>query len=217
MEENNENAVSMQKKLQSSHDPGWNDPPAWALAAAVQKSSTGTPTKRLTNKRVAFPLNSNPTEAVTTSVQSKNLSQMPPMMNMPPPVSIGSLTSAPHKPVVVPTKAIVEDVVTDVEINKEEALKDTLDNLCYAMEQLNSSKKEEIKKRLDRMETMWNEDKLNKIVHQKLLEISKELREGNVEKADQCHISLMMSNASICSSWMPGIRQIITEMKTKKL
>ncbi|XP_014215552.1 steroid receptor RNA activator 1-like [Copidosoma floridanum] len=212
MEENSENAVSMQKKLPTSHDSGWNDPPAWALAAASQNSSTGTPKKRLMNKRVAFPLNSKPMEPAACPTKDQN---MPPMVNMPPPVGVGSLTTAPHRPLVAPTKARDED--SDVEIDKEEALKDTLDNLCHAMEQLNSDRSGEIKKRIDRMETMWNEDKLNKVVHRKLLEVSKALREGEVEKADQLHVSLMMSNASVCSSWMPGIRQIITEMKSKKL
>lgn len=41
------------------------------------------------------------------------------------------------------------------------------------------------------------------------------LQEGNVEKADQIHVTLMMQYASLCSSWIPGIRHIILELKTK--
>lgn len=43
------------------------------------------------------------------------------------------------------------------------------------------------------------------------------LKNNDAEKADQLHISLMMNNASICSSWVPGIRQLITEVKNIKL
>lgn len=45
--------------------------------------------------------------------------------------------------------------------------------------------------------------------------MSPALREGNVKKADEIHVSLMMQHASLCSAWMPGIRHIILELETK--
>ncbi|XP_001601505.1 steroid receptor RNA activator 1 [Nasonia vitripennis] len=213
MEGNSEEAVSTQKSLLASHDPGWNDPPSWAFTGSP-KPATATPTKRnLLNKRVAFPLNSKP-ESTTSTTSNLN---MPPMGNIPPPVDIGGLTSAPHKPMVEPTGANSLDTSSEIEINKESALKDTLDNLKCSLERLDSGKAEEIKKRLERMETMWNEDKLNSAIHKKLSDISNALKEEDVEKADQIHISLMMNYATLCSSWIPGIRQLITEIKSKKI
>lgn len=41
------------------------------------------------------------------------------------------------------------------------------------------------------------------------------LREGNIKKADEIHVSLMMQHASLCSAWMPGIRHIILELEIK--
>lgn len=94
------------------------------------------------------------------------------MVNIPPPAEIGSLTTAPHKPFLAPTGSNVEDTASGAEIDKQKALKDTLANLKSVTERLDSSKIEEIEKRVDRMEVMWSEDKLNSIVHKKLLEIS---------------------------------------------
>lgn len=156
---------STQKKLQSSHDPGWNDPPSWAFTPLV-KLHSGTPTKRLLNKRVAFPLNST-SETANTSAPPN----MPPV-GLPPPTDIGSLTTAPHKPYVAPTSATVGESTLDLEMSKEEALKNTLENLRCLTKELETSQLEEIERRLERMESMWNEDKLNSNVHKKVLEIS---------------------------------------------
>ncbi|KAJ8667413.1 hypothetical protein QAD02_009076 [Eretmocerus hayati] len=208
MEENSEKVVSAQKTLSSHHDPGWNDPPSWALSATSAPAGS-TPTKRLLNKRVAFPLNSNSSPLSTSPIPNT-----PPMGATPPPVGI-SLTSAPHKPIVAPTTVKNEESLADLQVDKAQTLKDTLDNLRNVMDGLEKNRADEIQKRLDRMEAMWNEDKLNSVVHQKLLEISEALKEGCAERADQLHISLMMSHASVCSSWIPGVRQLITELKNK--
>lgn len=37
----------------------------------------------------------------------------------------------------------------------------------------------------------------------------------DIEKADKIHISLMMERASLCTSWISGIRHLILEMKSK--
>ncbi|XP_058796401.1 steroid receptor RNA activator 1-like [Phymastichus coffea] len=207
MEDKPEEVISTQKKLQSSHDPGWNDPPSWAFTPSPTATS-GTPTKRLLNKRVAFPLNSKPETASTL------LHQTIPPVGLPPPTNIGSLTTAPHKPFVAPTNAQIGDSTSNWEMSKEDALKNTLENLRCLTKELEASKTEEIERRLERMESMWNEDKLNNDVHKKVLEISQALKDNDAEKADQLHVSLMMNNASMCSSWIPGLRQLITELKS---
>ena len=160
--------MSTQKSLQSSHDPGWNDPPSWAFTPPQKSAGGSTPTKRLLNKRVAFPLNSQP----NTSIAPLN-KIVPPTPNIPLLNDIGSLTTAPHKPIIAPTGVTADDSSLQVKINKEEALKDTLENLRGLMEHLEATKADEVQKRLDRMEIMWNEDKLNGAVQKQLLDISK--------------------------------------------
>lgn len=155
---------SAQKTLQSVHDSGWNDPPSWAL----QKAAEGVPsTKRLLNKRVAFPLNSK------TDSSPSVMPTMPPMGNLPPPPEPTKLTTAPHKPTLAPTGLSVDDSSSaQLDMSKDEALNNTLYNLNSVISTLDSSKAEEIQKRLEKMESMWKEDKLNNIVHKKLFEIS---------------------------------------------
>ncbi|XP_011497973.1 PREDICTED: steroid receptor RNA activator 1-like [Ceratosolen solmsi marchali] len=207
--QNNPEVPSTQKKLLASHDPGWNDPPNWALSS-LNKSDSGTPTKRLLNKRVAFPLNSK--EEPLSSLLTQNF----PLVGKIPPLGQTEQLTAQHKSTIA-SSAKVDDARLEVQISKDTILKDTIDNLQCLMKQLDSNKTEEIQKRLDRMQIMWNEDKLSKSVQIKLFEISEALKELDLEKVDQLHISLMTNNASVCGSWIPGIRQLITEIKNKKI
>lgn len=180
--------MSAQKSLQPVHDSGWNDPPSWAL----QKTTTATPTKRLLNKRVAFPMNSNSesSSSITPSTPPSSVSSntppssatpnTQPTPNLPPPPEVTKLTTAPHKPTVAPTGVSTDDSLSslsELDMNKDEALNNTLYNLNSAISTLDSSKAEEIQKRLEKMESMWKEDKLNSAVYKKVYEISN----GNVK------------------------------------
>ncbi|XP_076232214.1 steroid receptor RNA activator 1 isoform X2 [Calliopsis andreniformis] len=200
----------MQKVLLPGHDPGWNDPPNWAFSA-TQTAAT-TPTKRVLNKRVAFPL-------ASAQASNKESSSGNKPMNLPPPLqSSVSLTTASHPPLITPSSKDTESNTEEIEIDKEQALNDALANLETVVNEhiLETSRAEEVKRRLDVLKTMWLEDKLNNTVHKNILDLSIALREGNVEKADQIHLALMMQNASLCTSWIPGIRHIILGLKTKQ-
>lgn len=97
---------------------------------------------------------------------------LPPMCNLPPPPEPTKLTTAPHKPTLAPSGINSEDPMLELDISKDEALKNTLDNLNCIISRLDSSKAQDIQKRLEKMELMWKEDKLNSIIHKNLFEIS---------------------------------------------
>ncbi|KAL7297580.1 hypothetical protein TKK_0009258 [Trichogramma kaykai] len=209
MSENNDEIPSTQKSLHSSHDPGWNDPPSWAYTPAVKTTGPEAQPKRLLNKRVAYPLSSKPGESNLSSTPINESS----LVNLPPPPNSIKLTSAPHKPMLMPTALQSNSSVSDVDCDNKEILPTVMGNLRSVLAKLESTKKEEIEKRLERMETMWNADGLNETVHKNLIELSSDLEKGDFEAADKLHISLMMNHTSMCSSWIPGIRQLIAEVK----
>ncbi|XP_033347288.1 steroid receptor RNA activator 1-like isoform X1 [Bombus vosnesenskii] len=201
--ETNQNR-SMQKVL-LGHDPGWNDPPKWIYCTG---QSSITSTKRVLNKRVAFPMGSIQATDKQSSVNKP--------LNMPPHVqgSTDQLT-APHPPLLCPSNKNIE--ADNIEIDKEEALNNVLKNLETVISEhiLENGRIKEVKKRLDILKAVWLEDKLNNVIYKNVLDLSTALREGNIKKADEIHVSLMMQHASLCSAWMPGIRHIILELETK--
>ncbi|XP_033213485.1 steroid receptor RNA activator 1-like [Belonocnema kinseyi] len=198
---------STQKSLSSSHDPGWNDPPKWAFTPP--QTSCATPTKRVLNKRVAFPLNS-----ATTASNSQSQSPMSLPPNLPPPASFKSESESPG---IVFSRVGPEDSHSDSYIDKEKSLSEALLNLETVIEKHidSKSKAQEVQKRIETMKSLWLEDKLDSCIHRKVLDISKALKEEDAEKADKIHISLMLERAALCSSWIPGIRHLILEMKCK--
>ncbi|KZC10746.1 Steroid receptor RNA activator 1, partial [Dufourea novaeangliae] len=200
---------SMQKVLLPGHDPGWNDPPKWAFSGG--QSSAITPTKRVLNKRVAFPLSS-------TQSSNKESSSSNPSMTMPPSLQSSiTLTTASHPPLIPPSNVDAVVKTNEVEINKEQALTDVLANFETVIdEHIDKSKADEVKKRLDILKAAWLENKLNNVIYKNILDLSKALKDGNVEEADQIHLTMMMQHASLCSPWIPGIRHIILELKTKQ-
>lgn len=207
-----DNAISTQKSLPSSYDPGWNDTPKWA---SPYSGNTNTPTKRILNKRIPFPLTSGQSIS-NTGNQSPNTST-----NLPPP-PLGTVTSAvtaPHAPLVTPSDAHDTQLTcTITKLDKQQALIDTTANLEYVIKKYVADNKiEEIQKRLDIMKSFWLNDKLNDSIKQNILDISKALKEEDVDKADKLHIALIIDHTSLCSAWIPSIRYIISALKEKKL
>ncbi|XP_076642822.1 steroid receptor RNA activator 1 [Halictus rubicundus] len=202
--------LSLQKSLLPGHDPGWNDPPNWAYTGT--QSSTSTPTKRVLNKRVAFPLSS-------TQASDKESSVSSPSMTIPPlPQSSINLTTALHPPLISPSNVDAENVTESLKIDKEQALNEVLQSLETVInEHISETRVEEVKKRVDILKAKWLEDELSDFICKNILNLSKALQEGNVEKADQIYLSLMMKHPSLCfHPWVPGIRHIILELKIKQ-
>ncbi|KAK9309795.1 hypothetical protein QLX08_000618 [Tetragonisca angustula] len=207
-EEETSQNLSLQKVLLPGHDPGWNDPPKWAYSTS--QNSSVTPTKRVLNKRVAFPMSSVKTSDKESSAKKP--------LNMPPPMQSSiSLTTASHPPLLCPSNKNTEENMTDIIIDKQVTLNIVLKNLETVINEhiLEKSRTEELRKRLDLLKVVWLEDKLNNTIYKNVLDLSTALQEGDIEKADEIHVSLMMQHANLCSTWIPGIRHIILELKTK--
>lgn len=174
---------------------------------------------------------------VTDKESAKKPLNMPPLMQ-----SSITLTTASHPPLLCPSNKNTEENMIDIEIDKQVTLNTVLKNLEAVINEhiLEKSRTEELRKRLDLLKTVWLEDKLNNTIYKNVLDLSRgqscelsflkriifmghkriknlfsALREGNIEKADEIHVSLMMQHASLCSTWIPGIRHIILELKTK--
>lgn len=162
--------ISSQKSLPSTHDPGWNDPPEWALSSP--HNSSGTSTKKLLNKRVAFPLFSQ-TSPKKADVSSHS-SNMPPILQS---TAMPTITTAPHKPLLVPTdKDQVANILeSDDSFDKDHALTEILASLESVMteQKMEENRVKEIQKRLDIMKSNWIENKMNDTVQKSILDISK--------------------------------------------
>lgn len=199
--------ISSQKSLPSTHDPGWNDPPEWASSSP--HNSSGTSTKRLLNKRVAFPLFSQTSSPEKANVPSQS-SNTPPILQS---TTVPTITTAPHKPLLAPTD--VAKIPEADNFNKDQALAEVLASLESVMteQKMEKNKVKEIRKRLDIMKSNWIENKMNDIVQRNILDISKALLQKDVKEADKMHITLMTQYATVCHTWMPAIRHIIFELK----
>jgi len=172
MEQNpSSDTVSSQKSLPLSHDPGWNDPPQWALSG--QSSSVGT-SKRFLNKRVAFPLSSQQSSSPGKS-NPVHSSKTPPVLQS---FSVPTITSAPHKPLVAPINKDLPTTVFSSDFDRDQALTEALINLETVMREqsMEKSRIEEIQKKLDVMKSDWLENKLNDAIQKSILDISKGIR-----------------------------------------
>lgn len=206
-EKSSDNAISTQKSLPSSYDPGWNDTPKWA---SPYSGNTNTPTKRILNKRIPFPLTTEQSIS-NTGNQSQTTG-----INLPPPTlgSVIGIKTAPHAPLIAPSD--ISTQCTTTQFDKQQALTDTIANLEFVIKKyVTDNKVDEVNKRLDLMKSFWLDDKLNNSVQQKILNISKALKEENVDEADKLHIALMIEHTSVCSAWIPCIRHIISALKKK--
>ncbi|KAG5324689.1 SRA1 protein, partial [Acromyrmex heyeri] len=202
--------VSSQRSLPSTHDAGWNDPPEWALSS--QHNSSGISTRRLLNKRVAFPLSSQTPSPEKAAVSPASLN-MPPTLQS---TAVPTITSAPHKPLLAPTdKEYTKTIKSDDNFDKDQALTEILTSLESVMmeQKMEENKVKEIRKRLDIMKSNWLENKLSDTVQRNILNISKALLRKDVKEADKIHVTLMMQHATVCRTWMPAIRNIIFELK----
>lgn len=95
-----------------------------------------------------------------------------------------------------------------------ESLKEeTLSNLDKAVAQcapnMEKRKQDDVRKRLDVLKSVWEQGKLSLPVQQRMHELAVELLNGNHEKANALHISLMVDYVSEVSQWMLGIKHLI--------
>lgn len=206
-----ENVESVKTKV--THDPGWNDPPIFSYDAVTATGQSKIPKRGLLNKRVAFPLSSQP---------SSNISPTTKIMLPPVPTSIGPAVHLDRPPLGDHpcTASSTTEENTKEDSPKEEALQNVMEGLEYILKNsaYNFQKSEsEIRRRLDAMKKMWEEDKLKPEIYVKMVQLTEALRNGNAELADHIHMGLMVDHVSLCSPWMAGIRQLIHHIKSQAL
>ncbi|KAI4499258.1 hypothetical protein M0802_005518 [Mischocyttarus mexicanus] len=209
-EKSSDNAVSTQKSLPSSYDPGWNDTPKWASPYAGNANIT---TKRILNKRVPFPLISGELPKNNNDCQSHTAGMpLPPL----PPPPLSSKTAL-HTPLITPSNINTQLTCTITKFDKQQALVDTMANLELVIKKyVVENKIDEVQRRLDLMKSYWLDNKLNDSIQQKIFDISKALKEEDVDRADELHIALMIDHTSLCSAWISSIRHIISALKGRK-
>ncbi|XP_061709456.1 steroid receptor RNA activator 1 [Cydia pomonella] len=175
-----------------SFDPGWNDPPK------ISFNSQQTPPNRprnFLNKRVAFPLS-----GANTSPASAAPLNMPPMPSGAP----TTLVSPSVTQRIMPNNC-------DITINSESVLVEVKTLLLALLESSSElgAKANDIRRRLDVMEQMWMDGKLNLEVQAQMKELAHALREDEPRKADEIHKALMVNEVSKVGVWMPGVKQLI--------
>ncbi|KPJ13769.1 Steroid receptor RNA activator 1 [Papilio machaon] len=172
-------------------DPGWNDPPQFSYSA--QQTTPNRP-RNFLNKRVAFPLSG--TGSTPVSSPPANLPPMPvPMVPVVPTLS---------------TQINSRNENEDIEIDSASTLKEVKDILLQFVDSGDlGSKGNEVKKRINVMEDMWSNGKLNKSVQVKMKELAYALRDDQPARADEIHKSLMVDHVSAVCTWMSGVKQLI--------
>ncbi|KAJ1532105.1 hypothetical protein ONE63_000734 [Megalurothrips usitatus] len=194
--------------LGSVPDPGWNDPPNFSYDAL--NPPNGQKRANLLNKRVAYPL-------------ASQLGSSPPSGGMNPTLPPTTVTAA------VPPSGLQtgfgnrsrtssESGITNETAEDKSAMlakvRTNLEEVVNCSFSLSPAERTEIKKRISILQKMWEEDKLNSSVHRRVLELSEELKMGNIEHADYIHVGLMVDHAAMCSSWMVGVRKLVQHLKS---
>lgn len=137
-------------------EPGWNDPPT--LSYNSQQTTPNRP-RNFLNKRVAFPMSGSP--GTNANSASPNL----------PPLPAVSIPSTLPQQVTIPKATKVS---SDEAIDRQRSLKEVKEILLTF---LNDStelglKANDIKKRIDVMEEMWINGKLNATIQSKMLNLA---------------------------------------------
>lgn len=184
----NNSAYTPNSGVSAPIDPGWNDPPPLAYDREVTPNRP----RNILNKRVAFPLSSTPSNP--PSMLPGNLPPMPIAFSHPP-----TMQTAPS----------IEQKET--EVDSESALQEVKTIL---LELLNSSpelgnKANDIRRRIDVMENMWTDGKLNNRIFLLMKNLAHALRDDVPRKADEIHRALMVDHVSAVGTWMPGVKQLI--------
>lgn len=170
----------------SAYDPGWNDPPTMAYAAASQPAAKSKPSL---NKRVAFPMQTSDiaanTKVQTSSAglpmpfarvkqqppppaQSMSTAVTPPTLlpaNLPPPPKAESLIPAHHLDDSIP------EPIANLEVSHTTTLH-TLQTILKSLTGLDSVKTNEIEKRLVVLSTMWLQNRFDSRLQLLLAQIS---------------------------------------------
>ncbi|XP_066964321.1 steroid receptor RNA activator 1-like [Macrobrachium rosenbergii] len=184
-----------------NHERAWNDPPKFAFNSSGSSGSINpSGRRRLLNKRVPVPIG-----------PLAGTSPLPPPLKPGdgPPLSERTVSSPRSHGSVVTENRNPQDKLQEVET----AFTNSLERIS---EQLKDNVREEVVKRFDIMKTMWLEGKLNDVVQDRLVTLTKALNEENFDEAWAVHQGLIVDFTSMCSPWMIGIKTLVAESRNEK-
>uniref|UniRef100_L7LYD1 Putative amb caj-644 steroid receptor rna activator 1 n=1 Tax=Rhipicephalus pulchellus TaxID=72859 RepID=L7LYD1_RHIPC len=197
-------------------DKAWNDPPVFAYTEVQGTPAAAAPKRNLLNKRVPYPQDG----IKPPSAPSVTGSAPPPTGPAAPSVPSPLKTARSDDPTEASNKDDQKEAAGAYDTSKAspacspESLKEeTLSNLEKAVAQCASNmekrKQDDVRKRLEVLKSVWEQGKLSLPVQQRMHELALELLNGNHEKANALHISLMVDYVSEVSQWMLGIKHLI--------
>ncbi|KAI4460705.1 steroid receptor rna activator (sra1) [Holotrichia oblita] len=164
--------------------------PGWNDPPTLNYTASNPPPKsRITNKRVAFPLSSNQSSPLSPGLSQAKL---PPTAMTPP---------------------ALEQLAGD-HISSTVSLKEVLLNVETVLNDVGDS--DFVKSKLDVLEVMWKEKKLNPTLQKLVLDMSRYIADGNMEKANEIQLKLMMEEQSLCEPWLVGFKHLISLENPKK-
>lgn len=231
----------------ATYDPGWNDPPPMPVAGAEVNKPTKT--KLNLNKRIAFPMagsGGSPSTSSNVKTTAEGLPlpfstakyQTPPSVFQPAP----SAPEATPVPLLLPPPVAIPVASTPPAATEDSLDSSTTREFCQlvfgrlsdAMAlKLDAGKMTEIRKRLDILNGVWLEDKLDRSTQIDLYNIAKgnwvlerfestefssnkycipALDDNNVESAKEQHRQLIVNHTNACHQWGTALRQIILSL-----
>lgn len=114
-----------------------------------------------------------------------------------------------------------EEGKTDVEISEDEVIitiEEVLSRLQSTLEECKHKMRprviDDIKKKFTILEKAWSEGKLSFEVQSQLSKLSTAISERRYVEADRIHLNLMMEYINQVSSWMVGLKRLLSEAKT---
>nr|XP_022916189.1 steroid receptor RNA activator 1-like [Onthophagus taurus] len=159
--------------------------PGWNDPPTLNYNSSNPPPKsRIGNKRIAFPLSGN---------QSVNL-----------PPQAAPNTSIPTPPMI--------PIVPDGNSSNTTLLERVLQNINQAQDKLIGDSTGGVCSKLEVMKQMWMDGKFNEKMQNNIFNLSTFLAEGNLEKANQCQLQLMMEDSTLCNSWISAFTVFTTPL-----
>ncbi|XP_033631443.1 steroid receptor RNA activator 1-like [Asterias rubens] len=199
-------------------DRGWNDPPMFLYNSdgKAQPSSRKNPLTQRVGVHQSY--TSKTTTQAGTGIHPSLLRTNPPtgpsgppLIPFTPPSTVDSSTStARSNEVKVQEDKSLE--LSDGDCDTSIAELRSVLQLC--VDKLKARIADDIKRKIDVLESAWKTGKLSEAVQQRMARLSQALSERDYSKAHDVHLSLMVDFVSEVSQWMVGIKRLIMEARS---
>lgn len=197
-------------------DRAWNDPPLFSY-----KGDAPTAGGLKLNKRVMYP--SSPVQPPSSGEASSNSctklhdagAKMIPTTDLPPPPPTQTIASGfSSKDKKPPSSSSTLEVVSDED--RDQTIEILRNMLTHFGSRIESRKSQDIRKRLDTMESKWKDGSLTFPVERGLCALAKAIEKSEFDEADKIQRKLMVDWPSQCGTWLVGIKHLIFEAKNRE-